>query len=111
MPYWVYMMASRRYGTLYVGVTGSVERRVSQHLAGQVSGFTQTYGVKRLVFLREYGDVHAAIRFEKQLKRWRRDWKVQLIEADNFYWEDLYPRMMEEGPCHPCLEGWVPAPH
>jgi len=92
--YWVYILASKKYGTLYVGVTNSVERRVAEHKARDVAGFTKRYGVDRLVFYRPFGEIGEAIRFEKQLKRWRRDWKIKLIEDDNPHWEDLYLQMM-----------------
>jgi putative endonuclease len=90
MTYWVYMLASGKHGTLYVGVTRSLERRVSEHKAKIFSGFTAKYDVDRLVWDRDFGEVSEAIAFEKRLKRWRREWKVQLIEADNPDWHDLY---------------------
>jgi putative endonuclease len=90
MTYWVYILASRKHGTLYVGVTNSLERRIAEHRAKATPGFTKTYGVDRLVWFQGFGEVTAAIYFEKQLKRWRRHWKVELIEADNPHWDDLY---------------------
>jgi putative endonuclease len=99
--YWVYILASRELGTLYVGITNSLERRIAEHKAKEIAGFTQRYGVDRLVFFRGFGEVTQAIRFEKQLKRWRRDWKVRLIEEDNPDWADLYLPMMSNGPLHP----------
>jgi putative endonuclease len=84
------MLASRRYGTLYVGVTNSLSRRIWQHREDQYSGFTKRYDVKRLVWLQGFGEVTQAIGFEKRLKRWRREWKVQLIETENPLWQDLY---------------------
>ena len=95
MPYYVYMLASGQHGTLYVGVTNSLVRRVGQHKAKEAEGFTRRYGVDRLVWWASFGEVTAAIAFEKKLKRWRRDWKVNLIEQDNPHWGDLYPAMME----------------
>ncbi len=106
MTYWVYILSSRRHGTLYVGVTNSLERRVAQHKAKECSGFTSKYGVDRLVWFRGYGEVTAAIAFEKRLKRWRRDWKIRLIEEDNPHWEDLYVAMMAPWTDAPC--SWVP---
>jgi putative endonuclease len=103
MFYWVYILANTKYGTLYVGVTNALDRRVGEHKAKALRGFTAQYGVARLVFFREFRDVRQAIRFEKQLKRWRREWKVQLIEADNPHWEDLYLQIMRVGPLHPAL--------
>ena len=105
--YWVYILASRRHGTLYVGVTNSLERRVAEHKAKKVPGLTKRYGVDRLVFYRGFGEVTEAIRFEKQLKRWRRDWKIRLIEEENLLWDDLYVAMMSDGPLHPDLVGLV----
>jgi putative endonuclease len=89
--YCVYILASRRNGTLYVGVTGGLMRRVELHKSGEVPGFTQRYGVKRLVHVETFQDVYAAIRREKQLKKWKRAWKIKLIEQDNPEWRDLYP--------------------
>jgi putative endonuclease len=105
--YWVYILASERYGTLYVGVTNSLERRVAEHKAKEVPGFTRRYGVDRLVFCRGFGEVTQAIRFEKQLKRWRREWKIRLIEQDNPHWANLYTEMMALPPLHPDLVGIV----
>jgi putative endonuclease len=98
MTYWVYMLASGKHRTLYVGVTNSLERRVQEHRDGRNSDFTKTYGVHRLVWFRGYGEVTEAIGFEKRLKRWRRDWKVVLIEEDNPHWDDLYVEMMAPSP-------------
>jgi putative endonuclease len=104
--YWVYLLASRRHGTLYVGVTNSLERGIAEHKTREVPGFTRKYRVDRLVWFRGFGEVTEAIRFEKQLKRWRREWKVRLIEADNPHWVDLYVGMMSETtPLHPALMG------
>jgi putative endonuclease len=97
VTYWVYILANRRYGTLYVGVTNSLSRRMWQHREGEFGGFTKTYGVKRLVWFRGFGQVTEAIYFEKQLKRWRREWKIQLIEAENSTWDDLYVLLIAEG--------------
>ncbi|MDB5450851.1 MAG: nuclease family protein [Phenylobacterium sp.] len=71
MTYWVYILASARHGTLYAGVTNSLERRVAEHKAKEVPGFTKTYGVDRLVYFTGFGEVEAAIGFEKRLKRWQ----------------------------------------
>src|SRR5438309_1562 len=90
------MLASRRYGTLYVGVTNSLNRRVWQHREGETPGFTKKYGVRRLVWFQGFGEVTEAIGFEKRLKRWRREWKIQLIEAENLLWADLYELLIEE---------------
>ena len=90
MGYWVYILASGRNGTLYVGVTGNLARRVQQHREGAVPGFTRRYGVTRLVRAEPYDDIRIAIEREKRLKRWRRAWKLALIEEDNPDWRDLY---------------------
>ena len=103
--YWVYILANGRYGTLYVGVTNSLERRMLEHRAGDAPGFTKRHNIRRLVFFRGFSEVAAAIRFEKQLKRWRREWKVRLIEAENLDWADLYLAMMALPPLHPDLAG------
>ena len=89
MPYFVYMLASQRNGTLYVGVANDLARRVEEHLSGAVPGFTKKHGVKRLVWYEPHDDVLAAIAREKALKKWRRAWKVALIEDANPEWNDL----------------------
>ena len=99
---YVYMLASRRHGTLYVGVTNDLERRVSEHRLGEAESFTRRYGVKRLVHYEAFGDIEQAIRREKRLKAWLRDWKVRLIEEGNPFWEDLavsllgFPPLLKE---------------
>jgi putative endonuclease len=79
----VYMLASKKNGTLYIGVTSNLPLRVEQHVAGVVPGFTQRYGVTRLVWFERHRDIHEAIAREKQLKGWNRAWKTKLIEAGN----------------------------
>lgn len=88
--YVVYIMASARNGTLYVGVTNDLARRAYQHRSGVGSAFTRKYGVTRLVWYERYGDVNEAIAREKRLKKWERRWKLELIEAMNPDWADLY---------------------
>jgi putative endonuclease len=88
---YVYILASQLGGTLYVGVTGDLVRRVYEHREKLAKGFTEKYGVDRLVHYEGFGDIETAIRREKQLKRWNRAWKVQLIEEKNPNWDDLYP--------------------
>ena len=90
---YVYILASKRYGTLYIGVTAALVRRSFQHREGAAPGFTQRYGVKRLVWYEEHADIRAAIAREKQLKKWPRQWKINLIEEMNPHWEDLYPKI------------------
>ena len=90
MPAWVYILASKPYETLYTGVTTDLARRIYEHRHDLVPGFTSQYAVKSLVWYEEYADMHEAIRREKQLKRWRRQWKFDLIEKMNPEWRDLY---------------------
>ena len=89
-PSYVYIMASRRNGTLYTGVTTSLLRRVHEHRGGRIAGFTERYGVKTLVWYEAHSDVVAAIAREKTIKRWRRTWKLALIEAINPDWLDRW---------------------
>ena len=86
----VYMMANHRHGTLYVGVTGDLITRVVQHRDGVFEGFTKRYGLKRLVWFEPHDLMTEAIQREKSLKKYRRDWKINLIERDNRNWEDLF---------------------
>jgi len=86
----VYIMASQRNGTLYVGVTGNLAKRVYEHREGLLKGFTRRYGVKMLVWYEHFPTADEAISFEKRLKRWRRAWKLELIEKLNPQWLDLY---------------------
>ena len=86
----VYLMASRKGGTLYLGVTRDLVRRVYQHKTKTTPGFTSRYDVDRLVWFETYDDPISAITREKELKKWKRSWKVQLIEAQNPQWQDLY---------------------
>jgi putative endonuclease len=88
--YYVYLLASRRHGTLYLGVTNDLIRRVYEHKTKAVPGFTSRYGVDRLVWYECYDDPTTAITREKELKKWRRDWKIRLIEEDNPDWADRY---------------------
>jgi putative endonuclease len=90
MPYFVYCMASRRNGTLYLGVTIDLVRRVYQHKTKTLGGFTARYGVNLLVWYECYDDPTTAITREKELKKWRRAWKLELIEKMNPSWRDLY---------------------
>ncbi len=84
------MLAAGKNGTLYTGVTNDLVRRIYQHRTGSVDGFTKRHGVKTLVYFEIYQDAYAAITREKKLKRWRRAWKIALIERDNPEWRDLY---------------------
>ena len=91
MAYYVYILASRKYGTLYIGVTNDLVRRVYEHRTKAVPGFTTKYGVKKLVLFEIFDNAVTAIAREKELKKWRRDWKTRLIEEQNPNWDDLYP--------------------
>jgi putative endonuclease len=90
----VYLLASRRRGTLYVGVTSDLIRRVYQHREGAFEGFTKDHGVKQLVWFESTPSIVTAIAREKQLKNWRRAWKIALIETGNPTWRDLYPGLL-----------------
>ncbi len=85
----VYILASKRNGTLYVGVTSNLPQRIAQHKAGVVDGFTKKYGVHTLVWYESLPTMLEAIAAEKKLKKWRRAWKIALIEKENPYWNDL----------------------
>ncbi|UGA43738.1 GIY-YIG nuclease family protein [Bradyrhizobium quebecense] len=87
--YYVYILASRRHGTLYIGVSNNLCTRLTLHRAGRGSQFVKKYGVTRLVYMEVYASPQEAIAREKALKEWRRDWKVRLIEQDNPEWSDL----------------------
>jgi putative endonuclease len=89
---WVYIMANRQDGTLYVGVTADLARRSYEHREGLAGGFTKRYGLKRLVYAERHEDIRDAIQRETSLKRWPRAWKVRLLQTDNPNWEDLYER-------------------
>jgi len=89
--YYVYLLASRKQGTLYLGVTNDLVRRVYQHKHKMTPGFASRYGVDRLVWFECYDDPVTAITREKEIKKWRRAWKIALIEKENPDWRDLYP--------------------
>ena len=88
--YHVYILASGRNGTLYIGVTGDLAARIWQHRNGTADGFTKRYNVHRLVHVEPFSDITEAIAREKALKKWRRAWKLELIERDNPQWLDLF---------------------
>jgi len=90
MTYFVYMLASGRHGTLYLGVTNDLARRVYEHKELLTKGFASKYGVTRLVWYEAYEHITDAIAREKALKKWHRDWKIRLIEEMNPEWDDLY---------------------
>lgn len=88
--YYVYILASKRNGTLYIGVTNNLTKRMNEHKSGQTKGFVSRYKTYMLVYVEEYQDVKQAIEREKQMKKWNRKWKLELIEKDNPHWIDLY---------------------
>ena len=88
------MLASGRNGTLYVGVTSDLIQRVWQHRGGFIAGFTESHAVRDLVWYELHDTMESAIKREKLLKRWRRHWKLELIEGTNPYWNDLYPTLL-----------------
>jgi putative endonuclease len=92
--YWVYILASQKNGTLYIGVTNNLARRVHEHQQYLVPGFTKTYRISILVHAEVFETISAAIKREKQLKDWNRSWKIQLIEQNNFEWNDLYTTLL-----------------
>ncbi|UEM05666.1 GIY-YIG nuclease family protein [Skermanella rosea] len=90
---WVYIMTNRANGTLYVGVTTNLARRVHEHREGAYDGFTMRYGLKRLVWVERHDEILRAVQREKNIKHWSREWKVLLILKDNPEWEGLYERL------------------
>ena len=86
----VYIMANRKNGTIYIGVTSDLVKRVNEHREGIVGGFTRQHGCKMLVWFEAYEDLHEARRRELQIKEWKRSWKIRLIEEKNLDWDDLY---------------------
>ena len=89
--YYVYIMASRKNRTLYIGVTNDIARRAFEHREGLIPGFTKRYDIKLLVHIESFDDIRAAIQREKNLKKWPRAWKIALIQEANPDWRDLYP--------------------
>jgi putative endonuclease len=90
---WVYIMTNRRHGVLYVGVTANLSRRAYEHRMGLIGGFTKRYGLTRLVFAERHEAIIAAIAREETVKRWRRAWKITLIEQYNLEWADLFDQL------------------
>jgi putative endonuclease len=88
--YYVYVLASKRNGTLYIGVTNNLVRRVNEHKQQTVEGFTERYNVNVLVYYEIFDDIRLAITREKRLKAWKREWKIRLIEERNPEWKELY---------------------
>ena len=91
--YYLYILANKRNGTLYVGVTNNLLRRIYEHKNDLVEGFTKKYAVKNLVHYEAYKNINDAITREKQIKKWLREWKIKLIEESNPTWKDLYEEL------------------
>lgn len=87
--YYVYILASKKNGTLYIGITSNLKKRIYEHKNNLAEGFTKKYKVHNLVYYDETSDIRSALAEEKRLKNWKRKWKVELIEKDNFDWKDL----------------------
>jgi putative endonuclease len=94
MGHWVYILANKRNGTLYVGVTRDLSKRMNEHRMGIRSSFSTKYGVKRLVFAERHESAVSAIQREKNIKHWSRKWKLELIEKGNPEWADLYGELI-----------------
>ena len=90
----VYILASRKNGMLYTGVTGDLLKRIWEHKNNLVEGFTKKYGVHALVYFEQHEDMHSAITREKQIKKWNRAWKIRIIEKENPDWKDLYDELI-----------------
>jgi putative endonuclease len=88
--YWIYILCSKPNGTLYKGITNNLLRRIYDHKAGLIDGFTKKYNVNKLVYAQEFYNIEDAIACEKRLKKWQRQWKINLIEKYNLEWKDLY---------------------
>jgi putative endonuclease len=92
--YYLYILASKRNGTLYIGITNDIIRRVGEHKLKFIDGFTKKYNVALLVYYEVFNDVNEAILREKRLKKWNRDWKIRLIESINPNWDDLTDKLI-----------------
>ena len=102
---YVYIMASRKNGTIYIGVTSDLIQRVCQHREGLVPGFTKRHGCKLLVWFEVHEDLQTARMRELQMKEWKRSWKVRLIEENNLEWDDIYPTLIDPA----VSRAWTPA--
>ena len=92
--YYVYILASKRNGTLYIGVTNNLIRRIYEHKNDMTEGFTKKYRIHRLVYYEEFNNVNDAITREKRMKKWKRSWKIELIKSVNYEWRDLYGELL-----------------
>jgi len=90
MAGWTYILANRKHGAIYIGMTAHIQQRILQHRKGEIEGFTRRYGIERLIHYEEYATAPDAIEREKQLKNWKRAWKIRLIEERNPEWDDLW---------------------
>jgi len=90
---YIYILASKKNGTLYIGVTNDLKRRIYEHKNNLIEGFTQKYQVHRLVYFEKIDDAYQALLREKRLKKWNREWKIKLIEENNPEWNDLYSEL------------------
>jgi len=88
--YYIYITASKRNGTLYIGITSNLKKRIYEHKESLIDGFTKKYKVSKLVYFETTNDINSAIQREKQMKKWKREWKLKLIERENPCWIDLY---------------------
>ena len=92
--YSVYILASKKNGTLYIGVTGHLPTRIAQHKEGLIKGFTQKYHAKTLVWFEDFSEIDTALQREKTMKKWPRQWKINLIERENLNWNELYQTIL-----------------
>lgn len=95
LQYYVYILASKKFGTLYIGMTRDLIKRVWEHQSDLVESFTKKYIVHTLVYFEVFDDIEYALKREKQLKNWKRDWKINVIERENPGWVDLYPNLVK----------------
>ncbi len=92
--YYVYIVTNKKYGVLYIGVTNNLVRRVYEHKHSIIEGFTKRYNINKLVYFEVYDEIEEAILREKRLKKWNRQWKINLIENENSNWDDLYNQLI-----------------
>jgi len=93
--FYIYILASKKYGTLYIGMTSNLEQRIWQHKNKVIDGFTKKYNVNKLVYFEVHNNFESAVSREKNMKAWKRQWKINLIEKENLHWNDLYEGLLE----------------
>jgi putative endonuclease len=93
--YYLYILANKKNGTLYVGVTANLIKRVFEHKSNVIEGFTKKYNIHMLIYYEIYGDINEAIKREKNIKKWKRFWKIKLINTKNSEWKDLYDNIVK----------------